>query len=191
MNEKFVIIEYYLFEGWLAIEGNENDKLITYDSFEEAEEELKNTLRESTESGLEGYDEDSEVVSDYFVDSKGMKKEHLHYNKILGDNSVNISFTTLKKIIDTYCTDTSEDIFMVMHQILDTEFIKFYQEKEITDLLDYAIFEKYIQINIENNPLLQVLKEKNSKYFDYATNRIEKFSTKLDKIRIEILKKKR
>jgi hypothetical protein len=56
--------------------------------------------------------------------------------------------------------------------------------------LDYAIFEKYIQTIIENNPLLQVLKEKNSKYFDYATDRIEKINTKLDKIRIEILKKK-
>jgi hypothetical protein len=132
-----------------------------------------------------------EVVSDYFVDSKPMKSEYLHYNKILGDNSVNISFVTLKKIIDTYCTDTSEDIFMVMHQILDPTFIRFYEEKEITDMLKYAIFEKYIQINIENNPLLQVLKEKNSKYFDYATNRIEKINTKLDKIRIEILKKKK
>ncbi len=56
MNEKFVIIEYYLFEGWLAIEGDENDKLVTHNSFEEAEEELKSTLREFTESGLEGYD---------------------------------------------------------------------------------------------------------------------------------------
>ncbi len=34
MKEKFVIIEHYLFEGWLAIEGDENDKL------KEAEEEL-------------------------------------------------------------------------------------------------------------------------------------------------------
>ncbi len=131
-----------------------------------------------------------EVISDFFVDSKDMKSEHLHYNKILGDSSVNISFKTLKKIIDTYCTDSSEDIFMVMNQILDPIFIKFYDEKEITDLLNYAIFEKYIQTNIENNPLLQVLKEKNIKFFDYATNRIEKINTKLDKIRIEILKKK-
>ena len=117
-----------------------------------------------------------EVVSDYFVDSKNMKNEHLHYNKILGDDSVNITFITLKKIIDTYCTDTSEDIFMIINQILDPIFIKFYEEKEITDLLDYAIFEKYIQTNYENNPLLQVLKEKNTKYFDYATNRIEKIN---------------
>lgn len=57
---KFVIIEHYLFEGWLAIEGDENEKLITYNSLEEAEEELKNTLRDFSESGLEGYDEDSE-----------------------------------------------------------------------------------------------------------------------------------
>jgi hypothetical protein len=60
MKEKFVIIEHYLFEGWLAIKGDENDKLITYDNLMEAEEELKSTLREFTESGLEGYDEDSE-----------------------------------------------------------------------------------------------------------------------------------
>ena len=132
-----------------------------------------------------------EVVSDYFVDSKGMKNEHLHYNKILGEDSVNIYFITLKRIIDTYCTDSSEDIFMVMHQILDPEFMKFYDEKEITDMLNYAIFEKYIQAMIENNPLLQVLKEKSTKYFNYATNRIEKINTKLDKIRIEILKKKK
>ena len=106
--------------------------------------------------------------------------------KILGDYSLNISFISLKKIIDT-----SEDIFMIMHQILDTEFIKFYEEKEIMDLLDYAIFEKYIQINIENNPLLQVLKEKNTKFFEYTNNRIKEINTKLDKIRIEILKKKK
>ncbi len=59
-GEKFVIIEHYLFEGWLAIEGDENDKLITYNNREEAENELKYTLKEFTESGLEGYDEDSE-----------------------------------------------------------------------------------------------------------------------------------
>ncbi len=132
-----------------------------------------------------------EVVSDYFVDSKGMKTEHLHHNKILGDNSVNISFITLKKIIDMYCSDTSEDIFMMMNIILDPIFIKFYEEKEITDLLNYAIFEQYIAINLEDNPLMQVLKEKNSKYFDYTINRIEHINTKLDKIRIEILKKKK
>jgi len=120
-----------------------------------------------------------------------MKSKHLHYNKILGDDSVNISFITLKKIIDTYCTDTSEDIFMILNQILDPIFIKIYEEKEITDLLDYAIFEKYIAINLEDNPLMQVLKEKNSKYFDYTINRIEHINTKLDKIRTEILKKKK
>lgn len=43
-----------------------------------------------------------EVVSDFFVDSKDMKSEHLHYNKALGDDSMNISFITLKRIIDTY-----------------------------------------------------------------------------------------
>jgi hypothetical protein len=95
-----------------------------------------------------------EVVSDYFVDSKSMKSEHLHYNKILGDDSVNISFITLKKIIDTYCTDTSEDIFMIMNQILDPTFIKFYEEKEITDLLDYAISEHSNSASLEYNPLL-------------------------------------
>jgi hypothetical protein len=57
---KFVIIENFLFEGWVAIEGDENDKLVTHNSYEEAEEELKNTLRDFTESGLEGYNEDSE-----------------------------------------------------------------------------------------------------------------------------------
>ena len=80
-----------------------------------------------------------EIVSDYFVDSKSMKSEHLHYNKILGDDSVNISFITLKKIIDTYCTDTSEDIFMVMDQILDPTFIKFFEEEIATTLTKKAL----------------------------------------------------
>jgi hypothetical protein len=132
-----------------------------------------------------------EVVSDYFFDSKAMKSEHLHYNKILGEDSTNISFITLKKIIDTYCTDTSEDIFMMMNIILDRIFMKFYDEKEITDLLNYAISEHYNSASLGYNPLLQVLKEKSTKYFNYATNRIEKINTKLDKIRIEILKKKK
>jgi hypothetical protein len=80
---------------------------------------------------------------------------------------------------------------MMMNIILDPIFIKLYEEKEITDLLNYAIFEQYIAINLEDNPLMQVLKEKNSKYFDYTINRIEYINTKLDKIRIEILKKKK
>ena len=80
---------------------------------------------------------------------------------------------------------------MMMNIIVDPIFIKFYTEKEISDLLNYAIFEQYIAINLEDNPLLQVLKEKSTKYFDYATNQIEKINTKLDKIRIEILKKKK
>ena len=95
-----------------------------------------------------------EIVSDYFVDSKDLKNDHLHYNKILGDESVNISFITLKKIIDTYCTDTSEDIFMIMNQILDPEFIKFYDEKKITELLDYAISEHYNSASLEYNPFV-------------------------------------
>ena len=114
-----------------------------------------------------------EQVSDYFIDSKNVESEHLHYNKILGDDSVNIAFITLKKIIDTYCTDTSEDIFMIMNQILDPILMKFYEEKEITDLLDYAISEHYNSASLEHNPLLQVLKEKNTKYFEYANHRIE------------------
>jgi hypothetical protein len=87
-----------------------------------------------------------------------------------------------KRIIDTYCTDTSEDIFMIIDEILDPALIIFYEEKEITDLLDYAIFEHYIATNLENNPLLQVLKEKNTKYFEYANNRIKDMNIKLNRI---------
>ena len=119
------------------------------------------------------------------------ESEYLHFNWIQGNDSVNTSFIILKEIIDTYCTDTSQDIFKIMNQILDPIFIKFYEEKEIKDLLNYAIFEQYIAINLENNPLLQVLKEKNAKYFDYTVNRIEFINTKLNKIRIKILKKKK
>jgi len=59
-KDKFVIIEHQLFDGWIAIEGDENDQLITYDSFKEAEQELKGMIREFINSGLEGYCENSE-----------------------------------------------------------------------------------------------------------------------------------
>ena len=74
---KFVLIEHYLFEGWLAIEGDENDKLITYNSLEEAEAELKNLMIEFTESGLEGYDEDSEEFRAVKLDKKIILRDGL------------------------------------------------------------------------------------------------------------------
>lgn len=117
-------------------------------------------------------------VSNYTADYKGIKSKHLHYNKILGEDSVNISFKTLKKIIDRYWTSDTDStiIFLILHVILDPIFIKTYKEEEITKLLEWAIYDfteeltHYDEVKLEKNPLLQLLKEKNLKYFNYAND---------------------
>jgi len=66
-----------------------------------------------------------EDVSDYFVDAQNLKDENMHYNKVLGDKSVNISFSTLKKIANYYSNPNSKRI----KKLINNE-IKKYKEKQ-------------------------------------------------------------
>ena len=62
IDEKFVIEEFHVFGGWTAIEGSGEfgNILVTYDSYEEAEQSLKEMLENFIYQGLEGYSYPSE-----------------------------------------------------------------------------------------------------------------------------------